>query len=219
MAQATQQDQTTTDEAAVTEKKRSSRSSKTKSDPKTDETSQTVGEAKANAVTDESAKSAESDSGKAATPIEETAQTVGETNQTVELAENQEQTVQPEQGAPEPLNNDGDESKANDTANADVKEQTQISPSLGESEKKTDSDDSNISQTAPSEDEQSVLGPLQLRVTNKGDATHCHVTKVKIPQKGSVVIDYPTVAKKQLAQKNFAQINALAGRTRFKVEG
>jgi hypothetical protein len=64
-----------------------------------------------------------------------------------------------------------------------------------------------------------VLGPLDLAVTNLGANTHCNVSRKELNQNKRVVITYKTIGAKTLAQKNFAQLNALSGKARFKVEG
>nr|WP_312323924.1 hypothetical protein [Acinetobacter oleivorans] len=64
-----------------------------------------------------------------------------------------------------------------------------------------------------------VLGPLDLAVTNFGANTHCNVSRKELSQNKRVVITYKTIGAKTLAQKNFAQLNALSGKNRFKVEG
>ncbi|HCH7479153.1 TPA: hypothetical protein NM870_003800, partial [Acinetobacter baumannii] len=67
--------------------------------------------------------------------------------------------------------------------------------------------------------ENDVLGPLDLAVTNFGANTHCNVSRKELKQNKRVVITYKTIGAKTLAQKNFAQLNALSGKNRFKVEG
>lgn len=73
--------------------------------------------------------------------------------------------------------------------------------------------------TEPELAETEALGPLQLLVKNNGSKTHCTITHVELPSKESVKITYPNSGKKALAQRNFAQLNALAGKKRFEVEG
>lgn len=63
------------------------------------------------------------------------------------------------------------------------------------------------------------LLPLQLKVINHGEACLCFVTKNVIPANGEVVITYPSNKKRDIAIKNFAQINALSGFMRLEVEG
>lgn len=82
-------------------------------------------------------------------------------------------------------------------------------------------------QTAPTlgtstEDEPTeteALGPLELRITNNGTSTHCSITRIALPTKQTVKITYPNAGRKNLAEKNFAQLNALAGKKRFEIEG
>ena len=64
-----------------------------------------------------------------------------------------------------------------------------------------------------------ALLPLQLRIKNNGDATICFVSRITIPKKAEIVITYATTAKLNLARRNFAQMNAMAGFKRLEVEG
>ncbi|MEJ7938249.1 hypothetical protein WKH77_10690 [Acinetobacter baumannii] len=71
----------------------------------------------------------------------------------------------------------------------------------------------------PENDETEALGPLDLAVLNNGANTHCNVSRTNLPQNERVVIKYKTPGAKKQAQMNFAQLNALAGKERFVVEG
>ncbi|MDH2636787.1 hypothetical protein QDS01_17910 [Acinetobacter nosocomialis] len=72
---------------------------------------------------------------------------------------------------------------------------------------------------APKNDESEALGPLELAVLNNGANTHCNVTRTNLPRNERVVVKYKTPGAKKQAQMNFAQLNALAGKERFVVEG
>lgn len=71
----------------------------------------------------------------------------------------------------------------------------------------------------PTETEAEALGPFELRITNNGASTHCSITRTALPTKQTVKITYPNAGRKNLAEKNFAQLNALAGKKRFEIEG
>lgn len=135
--------------------------------------------------------------------------------QTQQSNENDPGTAQGEKQNPLNGDNAGDlqtqgESQAADTGNnAPVAspELIQTPPTLG---------------TSPEDEpkETEALGPLELRITNNGASTHCSITRIALPAKQTVNITYPNSGKKSLAQKNFAQLNALAGKkNRFEVEG
>lgn len=133
-------------------------------------------------------------------------------DQTQQTNENDPGTAQGETQNPLNGDNAGDlqtqgESHAADTGNnAPVAspELIQTPPTLGTS-----------TEGKPTE----ALGPLELRITNNGASTHCSITRTALPAKQTVNITYPNSGKKGLAQKNFAQLNALAGKNRFEVEG
>ncbi|MBJ9425222.1 hypothetical protein [Acinetobacter seifertii] len=77
-----------------------------------------------------------------------------------------------------------------------------------------------IQQDMPPEiDETKALEPLELAVLNHGSNTHCNVSRTNLPQNERVVIKYKSLGAKKQAQMNFAQLNALAGKARFEVEG
>nr|WP_314367381.1 hypothetical protein [uncultured Acinetobacter sp.] len=88
----------------------------------------------------------------------------------------------------------------------------------------TDEQENKLIQTEPTlgtaaTEEATELGPLDLRITNSGSLTHCNVTKTEIPPQSIVTITYQNAGRKALAKRNFAQLNALAGKKRFQVEG
>lgn len=94
---------------------------------------------------------------------------------------------------------------------------------------KTDNDGSSenkstLIQTEPTlgtteNSESRELGPLDLKITNSGTLTHCNVSRTELPLNTAVTITYQNENRKALAKRNFAQLNALAGRKRFQVEG
>jgi hypothetical protein len=118
------------------------------------------------------------------------------------------------------------------TNNADETQKTEdenlkVDESLGDNPSKDSNQvpDQQIQQAAiqhdmpPEKDETEALGPLELAVLNSGSNTHCNVSRTNLPQNERVVIKYKTPGAKKQAQMNFAQLNALAGKARFEVEG
>lgn len=119
-------------------------------------------------------------------------------------------------------------------ANSTKQEQTELktqntgqdgqNPPLDPGTQVTDEQENKLIQTEPTlgtaaTEEATELGPLDLRITNSGSLTHCNVTKTEIPPQSIVTITYQNAGRKALAKRNFAQLNALAGKKRFQVEG
>ena len=139
-------------------------------------------------------------------------------NPSAQVSENQApETTGNQLGNPDP-NMDDSKTLESGTSTPDQspEQKTTSNETVADQTPSTQQPSSNLKKI--SEPEPVILDHLDLEITNHGDETTCYVANQKLPSGEKVIIRYKSKCQKLLAMRNFAQLNALKGTTRFEFD-